>query len=320
MAISTSCPCCQQRLKLADNLAGKRVRCPKCQQIVCVPSAAESLPRAAVLDDASVPADVPEKEGRSDRGESRSQEKPRKRKKLQPPSKVGFSWAVGIFVGILALVCISLGLGIWFLMRDFRGSSVGPHQPPGVSPEPAKITATKDPKGDEAPPTKKANLESHKEVGLFRSFPNKGWGFSIVAPKGWQVTRRTSNPFMVFFFGPKADFNQNFEVSKLPHDGTPIDKVAAEVKRQMPSELKDWKFGDESYLKVDGKDTYAISGRFVLDNGGQSLELVRLRYLFIRDDQTLYMLTFAVFPSTYEEFRGAFDEAAKSVRFEPFDK
>jgi hypothetical protein len=319
MAISTSCPGCQQRLKLADHMAGKRVRCPKCQQVISVPLPEEPLPIAAVLENASQPPDVPEDEDRSDRVQSHVHEQRRRRRPLQRPRKAGFYWAVGICVGVLLLVCVTLGLGIWLLMRDLRSSSWATQQSPGASSEPAKGASPKDTKAEKVPPAKKANLESRKEVGLFRVFANQGWGFSIVAPKGWQVTRRTSNPFMVFF-GPKGEFNQNFEVSKLDHDGTPIDRIGADVKRQVPRALKDWKFGDEAHLTVDGKDTYAIAGRFVLEESGKSFELVRLQYFFIRDDHTLYVLTFSVLPETYEELRGAFEEAAKSVRFEPYEK
>src|SRR5438034_894902 len=41
MSINVSCPSCGGRLSAPDNLAGKRVKCPKCSQSLFVPAGAE---------------------------------------------------------------------------------------------------------------------------------------------------------------------------------------------------------------------------------------------------------------------------------------
>lgn len=41
MAISLTCSKCTGKLRVADNLAGKKIKCPKCSAIVPVPSAEE---------------------------------------------------------------------------------------------------------------------------------------------------------------------------------------------------------------------------------------------------------------------------------------
>ena len=38
MSISVQCPGCEKKLKVKDELAGKRVKCPNCAQVVVVPS------------------------------------------------------------------------------------------------------------------------------------------------------------------------------------------------------------------------------------------------------------------------------------------
>ncbi len=49
MSISVQCPGCEKNLRIKDDLAGKRVKCPGCGHIMLVPSANESQP-----DDSSV--------------------------------------------------------------------------------------------------------------------------------------------------------------------------------------------------------------------------------------------------------------------------
>lgn len=49
MSISVQCPGCEKNLRIKDDLAGKRVKCPDCGHVMLVPSANESQP-----DDSSV--------------------------------------------------------------------------------------------------------------------------------------------------------------------------------------------------------------------------------------------------------------------------
>lgn len=48
MANLVQCPSCQSRLSLGDDFQGRRVRCPRCKQVMEVGGAAEELPVAAV--------------------------------------------------------------------------------------------------------------------------------------------------------------------------------------------------------------------------------------------------------------------------------
>ena len=49
MAISFHCPACTSRMTLRDELAGKKIRCPKCSEAIRVPaSAVEAVPQEAV--------------------------------------------------------------------------------------------------------------------------------------------------------------------------------------------------------------------------------------------------------------------------------
>ncbi|MEN9555946.1 MAG: zinc-ribbon domain, partial [Planctomycetota bacterium] len=43
MAITVNCPACSARMTLRDDLAGKKIRCPKCQQALRVPDASAAV-------------------------------------------------------------------------------------------------------------------------------------------------------------------------------------------------------------------------------------------------------------------------------------
>jgi predicted Zn finger-like uncharacterized protein len=57
MPMSITCPSCQTRLKVGDNLLGKRVKCPRCQQ--GVPVLAANPARVPAAQTAAVPAESP---------------------------------------------------------------------------------------------------------------------------------------------------------------------------------------------------------------------------------------------------------------------
>jgi hypothetical protein len=320
MAISTSCSHCQRPLRLADHLAGKRIRCPKCQHIIAVPGAEELLPTAAVLEDTESPHDELSDEDRPDRTGTKVRSKRTKHRPVQTPRSTGFYVAVGVCVGVLVIVILTLGIGVWLATRDSWTTNVADLQAASDKIEQGKTNiASQNAKVEPPPKSKMKPVETWKEPGQFRVYPYKGWGFSIVPPKGWQAERGPKNPFMILW-GPQGKFSQHAEIAKEDHDGTPIDKLGAREKQHLPTLLKDWRFGEESQLKVDGRDTYAITGRAILTNGPESYDLTLMRYYYIRDEQTLYVLTIWVFPETYEKRRGEFEQAAKSVIFESPDK
>lgn len=43
MSITLSCPECSGKLKVADNLAGKKIKCPKCSAVFPVPASEEAI-------------------------------------------------------------------------------------------------------------------------------------------------------------------------------------------------------------------------------------------------------------------------------------
>src|SRR5439155_4482337 len=104
MAISLSCPTCDKTLKVKDELAGRKVKCPGCGEAVPVPAgdeaavvSAEKLPRGK-------PLPVEDEEDR-----------PRKKKKKKK-SNLGLWIGVG-GGGLALLLLIGCGIGAFFYFK-----------------------------------------------------------------------------------------------------------------------------------------------------------------------------------------------------------
>jgi predicted Zn finger-like uncharacterized protein len=99
MPVSITCPGCQTTLRVREELAGKKVKCPRCAQVVTVPGRKEVIEAAADEREEGVtevkpiarkkagPArarpDEPEEDDRADR-DDREEERPRSKYKPCP--------------------------------------------------------------------------------------------------------------------------------------------------------------------------------------------------------------------------------------------
>jgi predicted RNA-binding Zn-ribbon protein involved in translation (DUF1610 family) len=96
MAIALSCPSCDHELKVKDELAGRKIKCPKCGAVIAVRAAAETRVTAAKARGARHEEDDDEFE---------EEERPKKkRKKKKAKSNLGL--IIGSAAGVLALVLI----------------------------------------------------------------------------------------------------------------------------------------------------------------------------------------------------------------------
>jgi phage FluMu protein Com len=68
MPISLTCPKCSGKLRVADNLAGKKIKCPKCAAIVPVPASesASITAEATPAGPKGITADIPSREEMAD--------------------------------------------------------------------------------------------------------------------------------------------------------------------------------------------------------------------------------------------------------------
>lgn len=95
MAISFACPSCEHRLKVRDELAGRKVKCPSCGGGVLVPVGEEDEDTAAA---------ATAQPSRQERESPEDEERPRKKKKKKQKSNKGL--LIGLVIGGVVLVAV----------------------------------------------------------------------------------------------------------------------------------------------------------------------------------------------------------------------
>lgn len=98
MAISFTCPSCEHRLKVKDELAGRKVKCPSCGNGVSVPADEDEEEPAKMAQ--------PRRKGQDDASD---EERPRKKKKKKKGNK---GLVIGLAVGAVVLVAVVVVLVI----------------------------------------------------------------------------------------------------------------------------------------------------------------------------------------------------------------
>jgi hypothetical protein len=151
MAIALACPECDRQMKVKDEMAGRRVKCPGCGSAITVPSpedeeqvAEEAVAKKVVrktrpAEDDADDEPAPKKKRvveDEDQGEEEEEERPRKKKKKKKEGNK--TVLIGAIVGAVLLVfCLGGGLGSYFLF--FKDKTKTPDQ--------AKVGSTEQPKG-----------------------------------------------------------------------------------------------------------------------------------------------------------------------------
>jgi hypothetical protein len=147
MPIPISCPACGESYLLADEMAGKRVRCRKCQDAFDVPPFA--VPEGAIQESPGLPPAVATDDlppaGERYRGPDRDREddpdgrRPRRRPAPPPPSNAWVWWVLGGLGALLFAVVLLCGGVIWFV-SSLAGTAVDravqnlPPPPPALPP------------------------------------------------------------------------------------------------------------------------------------------------------------------------------------------
>jgi predicted Zn finger-like uncharacterized protein len=130
MPIPTSCPSCQARFSLADELAGKTVRCQRCQTTFSVPQP-EALPEAVpVVEPAAEEAELvePAVDPRQTITATALPAAPPRRRPVGEPAprgprpvaspRGGNGWVIGLIAGGAGLVLLlAAGVLVWLLLR-----------------------------------------------------------------------------------------------------------------------------------------------------------------------------------------------------------
>jgi predicted Zn finger-like uncharacterized protein len=310
MIIRTSCPSCGQRFKLADRLAGKRIRCPKCQETFpvpepedqqCGPTEVRPVPLGQPPPMATLLEDENQDRQPSDRADrSGAPRRRRRRRKASHADNRILLLCLGLGAGFFVLITGISGAGLWFYLK---------------TPE---IARTLDPKL--APQIQVINEDPFKPRVLSR-YTASGKGFSFVPPA----------EFMALFGGPGGGFANFHEVPRNPHarreepfvpnvnvhmdhhDGTPIENAGGEIMAVMEKQFKNWQMTDEALLTINGKRAYSIASRFEGEVNGQIAEIHLLQYVIIGTKNNVYVLTFAAGQKRFPTLRAGFEKSAHSV-------
>lgn len=159
MAISCACPGCSTAFRVTDELAGKRVKCPKCLMVFTLPAAVPE-PVAAAPEPPPVkkvaapvndlfrepePRDSSRKASRrdardrdDDRDSDPDNDLPRSRRKAKRASGSAMPWVLGL-VGAAVLLFVLCGgaaavIGIAAFSGEKKAAAVKPNQPFAVPP------------------------------------------------------------------------------------------------------------------------------------------------------------------------------------------
>jgi predicted Zn finger-like uncharacterized protein len=108
MAITMNCPHCERAYTLADNLAGKKVRCKGCTTVFEVPASGKRREEEAVASDA------PRRSARRDDYDDRDEYEDRPRRKGRKRGVPVWVWLVSgggllLLVGIVVVVVVLVG-------------------------------------------------------------------------------------------------------------------------------------------------------------------------------------------------------------------
>ncbi len=161
MAIAFSCPSCEHRLKVKDELAGRKVKCPGCGGGVLVP---------AVENEEEVAAPArPARPSRQTR-EAPDEEEDRPRKKKKKKKKDNKLLVIGLAAGGVLLVALIVLLILLNRPQSEQPIVKGPQSK--VQPEPEPKPAVKDPEPKPVPPPLEKRVVTFWGAGERESIKN----------------------------------------------------------------------------------------------------------------------------------------------------
>jgi hypothetical protein len=110
MVLLVSCPSCRRDLKLKEEMAGKRVKCPGCGGVVAVPLREEQLPQARPDGEEDLPQAQPEPEDEHPEApveEERRRKRPKRRKSKDRRAAEPIFTAMGIDFTLVKLLLVA---------------------------------------------------------------------------------------------------------------------------------------------------------------------------------------------------------------------
>ena len=99
MTTTMNCPGCQTPLRVRDDMAGKKIKCPRCAHVVTVPASEEAtVEEAPVVEEitAEPPAKKPARRRRDEEDDRDEDDRDRPRSKYKPCPRCGESGATRV--------------------------------------------------------------------------------------------------------------------------------------------------------------------------------------------------------------------------------
>ena len=134
MSIAVVCSKCSAKLSAPDSAAGKRVKCPKCQNAIAVPQALPAEPEFEVVEDEPQPAKKPATKPKvkavvelddedeaprtkrrvNDDDEDDDQPKKKKRRNRDDDEQGGVSMTRNIVMGVILLILLAVAAYVFY--------------------------------------------------------------------------------------------------------------------------------------------------------------------------------------------------------------
>lgn len=205
MAIALTCSECEHDMKVKDELAGRRIKCPECGQVLAVPEGAKRVSAVAAAPATSANA----------RDADEQDDRPRKKKKKKKKSNKGLFIGLGVGGVLLAVGAVVLIIVLNQGGGDAKGQAKGdpkqPEQPPiadGFQPPPPpgpKAPATGVRRAAERAEVKNAlrqlGLAFHQYCDTSRKGPQKWEDLAPYYEKNQQITEMLTTKYLTFLYG-----------------------------------------------------------------------------------------------------------------------
>ncbi len=119
--------------------------------------------------------------------------------------------------------------------------------------------------------------------------------FSIVVPKGWTVANVKGSAAFLTVRGSIEEGGANLNARAVPYDGTPIKKIADEIKGALKSQFKSYKVLEEKFDKLADDPSYMLVATFKIDASGKEIPLQNLQFL-VASGKKVFILTYTGTP------------------------
>ncbi len=135
-------------------------------------------------------------------------------------------------------------------------------------------------------------------------------GYSIAPPEGWKKNTASGQELLVYTHTDEEGENAGHMSLTATQDSTAINTLGPLIKAAFDKQGVEWELQDDGLMKVTGQDAYFINGLFNINN----TELQVVQYYIQGKPGQIYILTFTVRASAFEDYQEAIEASAASFK------